>query len=235
MKKNNIYSILQIHFIIPHINFIEYTNTQGGVQFMQVNAVSNYYTNNKYNNTPSFKSLIIEKSASNIIKQLSKEDTLELQEIKKRLSKTKFWDMKISSVRNKFEELKFHFIGKKNDNDIITDGIYPYNIYGKDIKFYTIIYGPESSSLNAVDTLKFDSGKRAEELYDTYKQNIQYMINRNYNLRPIESIKMKEVELQMLEESAQHTYRLHDKGLVNTEIKTKSTIGNGFVFIKNDK
>ena len=72
---------------------------------MQVNAVSNYYTNNKYNNTPSFKSLIIDQSALNILKQLSKEDTFELQKIKKRLSKTKFWDMKISSIGNKFEEL----------------------------------------------------------------------------------------------------------------------------------
>lgn len=200
---------------------------------MQVNAVRNCY-NNKYN-TPSFKSLIIDKSASNIIKQLSKEDTFELQKIEKRLSKTKFWDMKISSVQNIFEELKFNFINKKSNNDIITDGIYPYNIDGKDIKFYTIIYGPESSSLNAVETLRFNSEKRAKELYDTHKQNIQYMVNRNYNLQPIESIKMKEVELQMLEESAQHTYRLLDKGLINTGIDTKSTIGNGFVFIKSDK
>ncbi len=85
MKKNNIYSILQIYFVIPHINFIEYTNTQGGVQFMRVNAVSNHYTNNKYNNTTSFKSLIIDQSALNILKQLSKEDTFELQKIKKKI------------------------------------------------------------------------------------------------------------------------------------------------------
>ncbi len=136
--------------------------------------------------------------------------------------------MKISSVRNEFEELKFHFINKKSNKDIITDGIYPYNIKGKDIKFYSIIYGPENTSLNAVDTLRFNSEKRAQELFDTHKQNIQYMVNRNYNLRPIESIKIKEVELQMLEESAQHTHKLHDKRLISTEYKTKSTIGNGF-------
>lgn len=202
---------------------------------MQVNAVSNYYTNNKYNNTPSFKSLIIDQSALNILKQLSKEDTFELQKIEKRLSKTKFWDMKISSVRNKFEELKFNFINKNSNSDIITDGIYPYNIDGKHIKFYTIIYGPENTSLNTVDTLRFNSEKRAQELFDTHKQNIQYIVNRHYNVLPIEKIKMKEVELQMLEESAQHTYGLHEKGLINTEINTKSTIGNGFVFIKRDK
>ena len=195
---------------------------------MQVNAVNNYYTNNKYNNPPSFKSLIVDRSALNIIKQLSKEDTFEFQKIKKRLSKTKFWDMKISSVRNKFEELKFHFINKKSNNDIITDGIYPYNINGKNIKFYTIIYGPENTSLNAVNTLRFNSEKRAQELFDTHKQNIQYMVNKHYNVLPIEKIKMKEVELQMLEESAQHIYRLNDNRLISTEFRTKMTIGNEF-------
>lgn len=203
---------------------------------MQVNAVNNYYTNNKYNNPPSFKSLIVDRSALNIIKQLSKEDTFEFQKIKKRLSKTKFWDMKISSVRNKFEELKFHFINKKSNNDIITDGIYPYDSEGNNIKIYSIVYGPENTSFNTIETLKFNTEKRAKELYDTHKQNIQYMINRNYNLRPIESIKMKEVELQMLEESAQHIYRLNDNRLISTEFRTKTTIGNEYepIYKKDD-
>lgn len=199
---------------------------------MQVNAVSNYYTNNKYNNTPSFKSLIIDQSALNILKQLSKEDTFELQKIKKRLSKTKFWDMKISSIGNKFEELKFHFINKKSPQNVITDGIYPYDNQGKNIKFYTIIYGPENTSFSTVETLKFNSEKRAKELFDTHKQNVQYITNRHYNIPPIERIKIKETELQMLEESAQHAKKTQNKTLISTEIVTKKNVGNNFEFNK---
>jgi len=197
---------------------------------MHVNAINNYNVNNKYNNTPSFKSLIIDKSASKVIEQLSKEDVFEFQQIEKRLSKTKFWDMKISSIGNKFEELKFYFINKKSPRNVITDGIYPYDNRGKNIRFYTIVYGPENTSFSTVETLKFNSEKRAKDLFDTHKQNIQYISNRQYNLRPIERIKFKETELQMLEESAENAQKNQDQTLIDTNIRTKRTIGNEFEF-----
>lgn len=197
---------------------------------MHVNAINNYNVNNKYNNAPSFKSLIIDKSASKVIEQLSKEDVFEFQQIEKRLSKTKFWDMKISSIGNKFEELKFYFINKKSPRNVITDGIYSYDNRGKNIRFYTIVYGPENTSFSTVETLKFNSEKRAKDLFDTHKQNIQYISNRQYNLRPIERIKFKETELQMLEESAENAQKNQDQTLIDTNIRTKRTIGNEFEF-----
>lgn len=134
---------------------------------MHINAISGNDKFKKYNNT-TFNGLIKEQSALPIIESMSDVDKLELKQIEKRLAKTKFWDMKISSIGNAFKEFKFKFINKKNGNNVITDGIYPYNRNGKTISFYSIIYGPENTSLSTVETLRFKSEKRAEELYDKY-------------------------------------------------------------------
>lgn len=196
---------------------------------MRINAINNNYNANMYRNI-SFNGLIKDQAALQIIKNMSKEDRLELRKIEKRLSKTKFWDMKISSIGNEFKEFKFNFINKKNHNSVVTDGIYPYDQIGKTIKFYSIIYGPENTLLNNVETLRFKSEKRAAELYDKYHQNVLYARNRSYNITPIESLKMKEVELKMLEESSKITHGKRNVTQVNTEFKTKQTTGNDLKF-----
>ena len=195
---------------------------------MRINAISSNYNANKWNNTP-FNGLIKERSALPIIKSMSDEDKLELKQIEKRLSKTKFWDMKILSIGNQFKEFKFKFINKKSGG-VITDGIYPYDQKGKTINFYSIIYGPENTSLNNVETLRFKSEKRAEELYDQYQQNALYARNRGYNITPIESLKMKEVEFNMLEEAAQTENGKRHIIQFNTELRTKKTTGNDLRF-----
>lgn len=193
---------------------------------MRIIAInSNYNANKKYNNL-NFNGLIKDKSALPIINSLSDKDMAEFKKIEKRLSKAKFWDLKISSIGNQFKEFKFKFINKKKRDSVITDGIYPYYQKGKTIGFYSIIYGPENTSLNTVETLNFRSQKRAKELYDAYHQNVLYTRNREYNITPIESLKMKEIELRMLEEASETTYGKRNITEVNTEFKTKKTTGN---------
>ncbi len=194
---------------------------------MQIHAVSCIYGNNRDRNKPYFKSLIKDSSALPVIEKLSKFDAAELKKIERRLSSTKFWDLKISSIGNKFEEFKYSFIHKTERNNVISDGIYPYSRQGNTIRFYSIVYGPENTAFNAVDTLRFKSDKKAKTLFEQYQQNIQLLVNRNYNISPIESLKMKEHELKMLEESSKTIDKDFDaKSLVNTEIVTKKTIGN---------
>ena len=195
---------------------------------MRINAISSNYETNKFKNI-TFNGLIKEKSALPIIESMSDTDKTELRKIEKRLSKARFWDMKISSIGNEFKEFKVKFINK-NSGGVITDGIYPYDHKGKTINFYSIVYGPENTSLNNIETLHFKSEKRAEELYDKYQQNALYTRNRGYNISPIESLKMKEVELNMLEEASKTTNGKRKITQVNTEYKTKQTTGNDLLF-----
>ena len=191
---------------------------------MRINAIDNNYIAN--NNKPNFMGLIKDKSALPVINKMSDGDKLELKQIEKRIARTKYWDMKLSSIGNSFKEFKFSFISKNNHKNIITDGIYPYDRQGNIIKFYSIVYGPENATFNTVETLKFKTEKRAVELYDKYQQNFLYSRNRQYNITPIESIKMKEVELNMLEEASKTTHGKRNLKNISTEFITKATIGN---------
>lgn len=198
---------------------------------MNVNAIhNNYNTNNK---NPNFGKLIKDKSVLPIIKSMSESDRLELKQIEKRFAKTKFWDVKIFSMGDKFKEFKFKFIDKKNKNNVITDGIYPYSQKDNTIKCYSIIYGPENTSSSNVETLKFKSEERAKELFEQYHQNTLYTRNRGYNITPVESLKMKEVELDMLEESSKINHGESHSSKLDTEIHTKPFIGNNLKLEKN--
>lgn len=193
---------------------------------MQVNAINNSYSTN--NNKPNFGILIKDKTALPIIKSMSEGDKLELKRIEKRIAKTKFWDLKISGIGDKFKEFKFQFIDKKNKNNVITDGIHPYDQNGNTINCYSIVYGPENAASSNLETLQLKSEKRAKELFDQHHQNNLYTRNLGYNVTPLESLKMKEVELRMLEESSAITHGKHKVSKVDTNVHTKSTTGNNF-------
>ena len=193
---------------------------------MRINAINN--SNGAYcgDRMQSFKGLIKDKSVESIINNMSEKDILELNKIEKRLSKTKFWDMKISKVGNLFEELKFEFVDKKNRHGSITDGIFPYDKQGNAIKIYSIIYGPENISRNVVESLRYKSGSRATVVYNKYLKNLEFLKMRNCNLTPIEKIKSKEIELNMLEESSHFIDESDKLKYLNTEMTTKDRIGN---------
>ncbi len=196
---------------------------------MHINAIgTSYGINYKYKTMPNFKGLITEKSAAPIIDCMSESDKAEFKQIEERLSKTKFWDMKISGIGNQFKQFKFNFMNKIGKHGVITDGIYPYDRNGNSIRIYSIIYGPENTSLNNIETLNFKSEKEAEELYDTYSQNLMYMQNREYNVTPIESLRIKEIELNMLEEASKNAGLISNREGVITEFRTKETTGNDF-------
>ncbi len=201
---------------------------------MRINATGSNCNVRCQNNTvnPSFRKLIKDKSALPIINNMSQKDILEFHQSEERLSKTKFWDLKISSVGNKFKEFKYHFINKANNHDIITDGIFPYNKRDNTINIYSIIYGPENLQVNSVETLKFKTKRRADELYNTYVEDILYLRNRGYNITPIESLEMKEHELNMLEESLTNLEESHNVVRLDTEIHFKHFTGNDFTYNK---
>lgn len=196
---------------------------------MQITPIcSNYNSNNKINTQPKFNGLIKDVSALPIINSMSKKDILELEQIEKRLAKTKFWDMKISAIKDQVKEFLFQFIDKKDNNGIITNGIFPYDKHDDTIKIYTIVYGPENIHTNAIGALKFKSKKRADEIYENYMQNIEFVRNRNFHLTPIESIKSKEIELNMLEESRDLINSTNNLNILNSTITTKEHVGNDF-------
>ena len=195
---------------------------------MYISAINNICSANQKYSQQQFTGLIKDRSAVPIIKNMSKKDTLELKKIEKKLSKTKFWDMKISSIENKFEELKFEFIDKKNQSRIITGGIYPYDKKDNAIKIYSIIYGPENISSNVIENLRYKSSNRAEKVYNKYIQNLELVRLRGYNLTPLESIQSKVIELNMLEEASHFAEESDKLKYINTKLTTKKSIGNGF-------
>ena len=77
---------------------------------MYISAINNICCANQKYSQQHFTGLIKDRSAVPIIKNMSPKDTSELKKIEKKLSKTKFWDMKISSVGNTYEELKLPFL-----------------------------------------------------------------------------------------------------------------------------
>jgi len=195
---------------------------------MYISAIGSGYGANRARNNkqPNFKNLIKDYSAKKIIDKMSQEDRIEFEQIEKKLSKTKFWDMKISSVGKKFQEFSFEFIDKLNKRGVITGGIYPYNKEANTISVYTIIYGPENISRNTLETLKFKSKERADEIYEEYIENARYIINRSFNVSPLERLKSKVVELNMLEEAAQVEGSSKNLTTVSTEFVTKNNVGN---------
>ncbi len=195
---------------------------------MRIVAPSIFSINDKNNKQQNFCALKIDKSALPVIDKMSEEDILEFKQIKKRLAKTKFWDMKISSIGNAFASFNFHFIHKKNKHSVITDGIFPYHQKGDTIDIYTFIYGIENVSRNILEKLKFKSPKRAAEVFDQYNKNIEYARNRAFNISPLESLKNKEFEINMLEEASRTAKISKSAKAVNTEILIKNTIGNDF-------
>jgi len=196
---------------------------------MHINTIGNYSTTRNNYLKSGFKALIKDKSALPVIDKMSECDKLEFKKIEKRLAKTKFWDLKISSIGNTFREFKFHFIDKNQQHGIISDGIYPYDQQGDTIRVYSIIYGPENTSRNTVESLKFKSKDRAEELYEKYIQNLEIARYRQFNLTPIESLRNKEVELNMLEESSQTPEQAHSVTYASTDLQTKDMISNNVV------
>ena len=117
-----------------------------------------------------------------------------------------------------------------NKQDIITDGIHPYDKTDNTIKIYSIIYGPKNIFKSAVRTLRYSSKERADKVYSNYMRNFEMLCYQNNNLTPLESLKSKEIELNMLEEAAHFTETTDEINYLDTTVRTKNTIGNKFYY-----
>jgi hypothetical protein len=194
---------------------------------MYINAVSSInYPEKKYQKQNTFRSLIVDNSAYRVINHMSQADFLEFYKIKNKLARTKFWDLKISSLKNKMQEFRFHFLDKTKKHGVISDGIYPYHINKNEIRVYSIIYGSENISKNLVETLKFNSAERAEEVYNQYRDNLEYARLRSFNVSPLESLKSKVIELNMLEEASNYTEVTDKLEYLDVAGTEKRTVGN---------
>ena len=71
--------------------------------------------------------------------------------------------------------------------------------------------------------------KSGHSYLNKYSQNTTHAINRRYNLTPLESLKMKEVELKMLEEATENMGITTSKTNIHTEFSTKTTVGNDLI------
>lgn len=198
---------------------------------MRISAINSNIccANSNRNRQKSFCGLIKDRAARSVINDMSESDLAEFQQIEKRLAKTKYWDMKISSAGNKYKDFTYQFVDKRNKSRVITDGIHPYDKSDNKIKIYSIVFGPKNISTSTIETLEYKSKERADEVYDNYVQNAQYIINRGYRLTPIESLKLKEIEINMLEEAAQLPKKRKNVISVSTEFQTKKSVGNDLI------
>ena len=188
---------------------------------MYIYSIQYSTAQNKTN--PNFGKLIKDKSALRIIQKMSKDDVTELNKIEKRLSKSKSWDLEISDsgINDAF---KFKFIHKKKQHGSIDDAIYPYNIQDNKLQIYSIIHGKEQGmdSVSIIETLVFKSAKIANKLFSKYHKYVEEGTKKHWFLTPIENLRNRELQLQMLEKG----YHNQKSSFVNTEYKTKNTIGN---------
>ena len=77
-----------------------------------------------------------------------------------------------------------------------------------------------------METLKFKSAKRAEELYNQYRDNLEYARLRSFNVSPLESLKFKVIELNMLEEASNYSEVTDKLEYIDVAGNEKRTVGN---------
>jgi hypothetical protein len=191
---------------------------------MRINKIENYTPQN--NNQPSFGKLIKHYSALKVIAKMSAKDKAEFKEIEQRLSKTKFWDLKILGTGKKIKNFIFEFVNKK-DNSVIKNSIFPYDIKDNIIRFYTIApAGDKYNSMDTVGTLKFKSAQRANAIHEEYATNVAQSSDKHWVLSPLENLKNREIQLNMLEEASLNMGNIETVFTNSKMLSTKNTIGN---------
>lgn len=79
-----------------------------------------------------------------------------------------------------------------------------------------------------MEKLKFKSPKRAAEVFDQYNKNMEYVTGRVFNISPLENLKNKEFEINMLEEASETAKISKSAKAIHPDILVKNTIGNDF-------
>lgn len=177
-------------------------------------------SNNNKNKNPSFKMLVTDYSANRLIKQLPHEDRVEIKNIRKRLSKTKFWDLHVSATEG-YKNFIFRFVNKYHPERVIKNDINPYKIEGNEISIYTINSG-NRSELSYVDVLTYNTKKEAEKLYERHKVLMDEAVKKHWILSPLENLLDRENKLNMLDRALVLANKVKT---IDTLAKTKEIIG----------
>ena len=193
---------------------------------MRVNTIE---TNNTANTRQQFTGLLCDRCAKKVIDMMPTEDIVEFNRIKKSLSKTKNWDLRLSSVGRDFKNFVFNFANKINkQGGVVIDDLIPYRLDSDSIVAYTTVKLEEGFVLNTVKSFKFESAEKAKALYDAYEQHVAEATKKYWVLTPLENLKNRVVKLKILEESVQN-HNFDDLSTsVNSMITTKTYIGNGY-------
>ena len=154
---------------------------------------------------------------------MTQNDILELKEIEKDLDKTKFWDLRIFGVGTKLKNFKFEFINRNNNQLIIHNSIHPYNKKDNTIYAYTVI----GNGINKIEELKFESAKRADEIFDSYQQSVKIATEKHWLLTPIENLRNRVQQIKMLDEAYQNMQNIsNNTKIIDTISHEKHNVGN---------
>lgn len=132
--------------------------------------------NNKYNknNSINFQSLIIKKSAYNVINKMTDTERQEVKNIAQRLAQTKFWDMEIKQLNN-LNEFWCKFVEKKHPKNIHYTGVTPYRIEGTKVQ----VYSPSLVDYeDKTEELFFSSPERAQAMMNMHEKHVKNQSNR---------------------------------------------------------
>jgi hypothetical protein len=120
----------------------------------------------------------------------------------------------------------FEFVNKK-DNSVIKNSIFPYDREDNIIHFYTIApAGDKYNSMDTIGTLKFKSAQRANDIYEEYAINAAKSSDKHWVLSPLENLKNREIQLNMLEEASLSMGNIETVFTNSKMFSTKNTIGN---------
>lgn len=163
---------------------------------MQVLSVQNNYNNNN-SYRPSFKSVIVEKSAQKVVESMTKAEQKAFNEIVERLSDTKFWDMRLSKVISGANEFWCDFVYKKNPKKVYKMGIFPMKAEGSMVEVYPMFAKSDSDFVK----LRFSSQQRAQAMMDMDKRHSKEMLESNYKSTNIQRLTRWAEKLEFLDEA----------------------------------
>lgn len=178
---------------------------------MQVQGVNNNYNKNY---KPVFSSLIAKESAQKLIEQISQREEKDFKILCNRLSRTKFWDLRLGTMENNPEELWGEFVYKKNTRKIYKFGIYPFEIKDNKVQIYPII----GDSMDNIDKIKFSSPSRAQAMINLYKRQNQELVKNNFKSTNLQKLTRWTEQLEFLDEA----YRYMKLGEVHPTVNIQN-------------
>lgn len=178
------------------------------------------YINNIGRDTTSFGSLIYKGQAKKILQAMSEKDKVSFNRAETRIEKAKFWDLILDTTKDKYGKLLFFFSFRQKfkPHKILSGGIIPYKIKENTMLVHTFDMHSNRNEVLKDESLPFRNEYIARKLKNEHKNLWEYYIS---NPTPLAEIRIKEKELNLLEES--YIY-MEEQGLISIPKKTNSII-----------